>query len=372
MWWICCLVPLLAAEPETAPSEREERPAQRLAPDLSFLADVALAWFTADEPDQRGAHDPRRNGFTLQQLELAVSDAVDPYLRFDANIVFSEFGVEVEEVYATTLALPLASQLRAGQFLTRFGRTNATHPHAWHFVDQPLAVGRVFGGEGNRGVGVEASVLLPLPWFAEVLVSETHPGGEATARSFSGVGVRSPLDLQTTVAVEQYHALGADVGVSWGLSWASGPNATGRHNRSEVYGADLFVKYRRPAGGGAELGLETEWLYRRRQVPEDVLSDLNGFTQVSWRLSRRWGLAARHELGTAAWDLSGVAVVDPLDPEWTGTRQRWSTAVTFWPTEFSRIRLQGASDLAPWEDAPVFAAFLALEFAVGAHGAHTY
>ena len=55
---------------------------------------------------------------------------VDPYFRFDSNLVFSQFGVEIEEAYATTLDLPANLQVRAGQFLTRFGRINATHPHA--------------------------------------------------------------------------------------------------------------------------------------------------------------------------------------------------------------------------------------------------
>ncbi|MFN7143585.1 MAG: zinc-regulated TonB-dependent outer membrane receptor, partial [Myxococcota bacterium] len=79
---------------------------QSLNPDIAFIGDIAFAYFTADEPLQMGGHDPTANGFTLQQLELSVSKSVDPYFRFDSNIVFSLEGVEVEEVYATTLALP--------------------------------------------------------------------------------------------------------------------------------------------------------------------------------------------------------------------------------------------------------------------------
>ncbi len=156
--------------------------------DLSFILDAALAAFSSKEPLQQGDHDPTHNGFNFQQLELSVRSVVDPYLRFDSNIVFRPEGVEIEEAYVTTLDLPANLQVRAGQFLTRFGRLNNTHPHAWDFVDQPFAFSRVFGGEGNRGLGVEASWLTPLPWYVELVGSATDAHGEGTARSFLGRG----------------------------------------------------------------------------------------------------------------------------------------------------------------------------------------
>jgi hypothetical protein len=347
-----------------------------LNPDIALIGDFAAAVFTADEPMMSGAHDPTANGFNLQQLELTMSEAVDPYFRFDANIVFSLFGVEIEEAFATTTGLPGGLQVRVGQFLTRFGRINPTHPHSWAFVDQPFAVGRIFGGEGNRGLGVEGSILLPLPWYVEAVVSQTTADGAATARSFYGgdnLGVDRIGDLQTTAALKQFHALSDDWSLLWGLSFASGPNASGRDNRTEVYGGDIFVKYR-PVGQGShqEVSLHSEWMHRRRQIPDDVLADLSGFTQLSWRFAQRWDVAGRYELGTAATDLSGALTVDPLDPEWSRERQRIALASTFSPTEFSRLRLQGEADLPGWQLQREYAAFLAAEFSIGAHGAHNF
>ncbi len=349
---------------------------QSLNPDISFIADVALGWFSTKEPLQTGGHDPKKTGFTLQQLELAVGSSVDPYFRFDANIVFSQFGVEIEEVYATTLALPGRFQLRLGQFLTRFGRINPTHPHAWHFVDQPFIIGRVFGGEGNRGLGVEGSWLAPLPWYVELVGSVTDAAGEATARSFYGpddLGVRSPLDVQSTAALKQFFPFSDDWSLLVGLSAATGPNPTGRWNRSDVYGGDLYLKYRPTAFASQTIvSLQAEWLYRRRQVPGDVLHDHGGYAYLFWRFAQRWGTALRYELGSPSRRADGSIATDALDPLWRQSRQRISANLTFWPSEFSRVRLQGSSDVPGWQPRPTWAALLAFEFAVGAHGAHAF
>ncbi|RKH28376.1 zinc-regulated TonB-dependent outer membrane receptor [Corallococcus praedator] len=343
---------------------------------LSFILDLAVAAFSSKEPLQGGAHDPTQNGFNLQQLELSIGSVVDPYFRFDSNIVFSQFGVEIEEAYVTTLDLPANLQVRAGQFLTRFGRLNSTHPHAWDFVDQPFVMSRVFGAEGNRGLGVEGSWLTPLPWYVEVIGSATDAKGEATARSFFGSSnerVLSPLDFQLTGAVKQFFPLSDDLSLLWGLSAATGPNPTGYRNHTSVYGTDVYLKFRPITEASAQqLVLQAEVLYRRRQAPEDLLSDWGGYAQTVWRFSNRWATGVRYEFGTPAKTQEGRVANDPLDPEWIADRQRITAAVTFWPTEFSRLRLQAATDRVGWRATPDYSAFLALEVVTGAHGAHAF
>jgi hypothetical protein len=344
--------------------------------ELSFILDAALAAFTAEKPLQGGAHDPLANGFTFQQLELSVGTAVDPYFRFDGNIVFSQFGVEVEEAYATSTSLPGNLQLRAGQFLTRFGRLNNTHPHSWDFADQPFTHSRLFGGEGNRGLGMELSWLTPLPWFVEVLGSFTDAAGEATARSFFGAeGSRlaSPFDFQFTGALKQFFPLSDDLSLMWGLSAATGPNPTGYRNRTDVWGTDVYLKYRPLKGTGFTfVAFQGELFHRRRQVPENLLSDWNGYGQVVWRFDQRWATGARYEFGAPALGLDGRLAEDPLDPDWNTLRQRVSANLTFWPTEFSRVRLQAATDAAGWREQPDYSVFLSMEVVMGAHGAHAF
>ena len=359
------------AAAETPPPAQPTGALAILSPDLSIILDVAGAWFSDQDHLQTGGHDPIRTGFTLQQVELAAGKAVDPYFRFDANLVFTPEGVEVEEAYATTLALPHNLQVRAGEMFTRFGRLNSIHPHAWDFADQPFAIGRVFGPDGYHGPGVEVSYLTPLPWFVEVVASATDAHGEETARSFLGdadVAIETPLDVLATGAVKQFIELGPDLSLLTGVSIASGPNATGPDKRTNIAGGDLFLKWR-PISYASDkmVALQSEWFYRRRQVPGTILVDTSGYAYVVAQLAKRWGVGARWELGTPADEAGG----DDLDPMWTDTRQRFSTDVTFRPTEFSRLRLQGSVDRPGWRD-PIWAGFLALEVSAGAHGAHRY
>lgn len=347
--------------------QRAGRFLQRMNPQIALIADVALAVFS-DSPQPLGAHDPQKTGFNLQQLELSLSAEVDPYFRFDANIVFSKFGVELEEAYGTTLGLPWNLQARVGQLLQRFGRVNASHPHAWLFVDQPLVLGKFFGGEGLRGLALEVSWLTPLPWYVELIASVAEAGGASSARSFFGaddLGVADLGDFLYVVALKQFFALSDNWSLAWGVSAAFGPNATGRDNDSAVIGSDLYLKYRPiDRASYTTISLEVEWLYRTRQVPLDLLRDSGLYAQLFYRFAKRWATAARYEY------VSGV-IGDALDPEWVSTRQRASANITFWPTEFSRLRAQYAYDhraLAQHSHA----ALLAIELVVGAHGAHKF
>jgi hypothetical protein len=269
-------------------------------------------------------------------------------------------------------------QARFGQFLTRFGRFNPTHLHAWEFVDQPFIIGRFMGSEGNRGLGAEASYLAPLPWYVEVIGSVTDASGEATARSFFGpedLPVASPLDFQFTGAVKQFWDLADDLSLLVGVSAANGPNPTGYRARTDLYGVDVYLKYRPlTQGDPTVLSFQSEWLYRRRQIPDDVLADFGGYATVFWKFAPTWSVAGRYEFGSPALLRDGQTAgeLDYLDPEWTGNRHRVSANATWWMTEFSRVRLQLSADYPEFRPDPTYAAFLAFEVAIGAHGAHKF
>src|SRR5688572_12751883 len=95
------------------------------------LIDVSLdglfAVGTSTEQDdsiqelQAGGHDPHKRGFTIQNVELSLQAAVDPYLTAAAHIVYfidaeGESQFELEEAFAFTNGLPAGLQLKGGQF----------------------------------------------------------------------------------------------------------------------------------------------------------------------------------------------------------------------------------------------------------------
>jgi hypothetical protein len=349
---------------------------QSLNPDISLIADFAAAAFSNDQHLESGAHDPVHNGFNLQALEFSLAAAVDPYLRFDSHISFDLGGLDVEEAYGTTLGLPFRLQARLGQFLNRFGRLNASHPHTWNFSDQPFALGRVFGAEGNKGLGVELSWLTPLPWYVELVGSAMMADGADTSRSFLADQertVRGPKDLEYLTAAKQFFPLSENWSLAWGISGAFGPNPSGPSNRSAIYGSDVYLKYRPiTAESSTIVSLTSEWYYRRRQLPGDIVHDVSSYSELFWRFAQRWATAARYEYGSAPFFVNGRRYdADPLDPAWTRSRQRVALALTHYPSEFSRFRLQVSRDMPAWSQA-TWAGFLTAELAIGAHGAHAF
>ena len=157
---------------------------------LSLDALVAAGWSSAEDVEalQPGGHDPKQRGFTVQNLELTLDGKVDPYFRGQANLVLQidpagGTTLEAEEAYLETVALPWNLQVKAGHYFTEFGRLNATHPHTWDFVDQPLINGRLFGEDGLRNPGARVSWLAPTPFYSELFLGLQNSQG-ATAYSF--------------------------------------------------------------------------------------------------------------------------------------------------------------------------------------------
>jgi hypothetical protein len=59
-----------------------------------------------------------------------------------------EWESEWEEAFLKLKDIPGGFELRGGRMLSRFGRHNAKHLHAWDFADMPLVWGRFLGDDG--------------------------------------------------------------------------------------------------------------------------------------------------------------------------------------------------------------------------------
>ena len=370
---------------------------------ISFDALMDAGGSTAADPSaqlQLGDHDPSKNGFSLRNAEISLDGAVDPYFKGFANIVLkldnnNQTSIELEEAYAQSTSLPANLQLKAGQFFANFGRQNPQHPHTWAFVDQPIILGRAFGPDGLRSIAAQLSWLLPTPFYTEVFLGVLDGQG-GTSFSFRNQGdpdslgvnrfhgratmdrnLRGPGDLVFTPRIASSFELSDQQTLVVGASAALGPNDTGPHTRTEIYGVDAYWKWK-PAHADAGfpfVSWQTELLYRRFEagadataitpLPNETLHDWGFYSQVLWGIRPRWVAGLRGEYAT------GSNALDDPNEVFRGERTRVSPALTFYPSEFSKLRLQYNYDHGALFGSE-HSLWLQMEFLLGAHGAHKF
>ncbi|MEA2707354.1 MAG: hypothetical protein QOH22_2142, partial [Gemmatimonadaceae bacterium] len=307
--------------------------------------------------------------------------------KLDKN---GETGVELEEAYVLTTALPANLQLKVGQFFAEFGRQNPQHPHSWAFVDEPLVLNRMFGPEGLRSQGLRLSWLLPTSFYTEALLTVANATG-GTASSFRSPDspeihggvindrlVDRPADLLLVPRLNTSFDLTETQTVVLGVSAAFGPNNSGPSARSEVYGVDGYWKWKPAAAqaGFPFLSLQSEAMWRRYDaaqrvsvddpavtLPSETLKDHGAYAQVLWGIKPRIVAGFRGEFASG----------DPgaFQSEVRRDRTRFSPNFTWYPTEFSKFRAQYNYDHRNGigNDHSLWFQF---EFLLGAHAAHKF
>jgi hypothetical protein len=301
-----------------------------------------------------------------------------------------ETVVELEEAFATSTSLPWGLQLKAGHYFTEFGRHNPQHPHFWQFVDAPVVNARLFGPDGMRGTGARLSWLAPLPFSLELLGGVQNARGE-TMGSFLGTDeeeppagafvereVRALEDLVWTTRAAASFDVTEELPVLFGASTAWGPSGASSGRDTRFWGADFTAKWRPLENdhGFPFVALQAEWVGRRLGFdsflaegpgglvtvePGGRLSDDGWYAQAVWGFARNWTLGLRHDrVRGPENDVPGL-----------DDRNRWSCALTFYTSEFAKVRLQVNRDRssALCHDTSVW---LQLEFNLGTHGAHKF
>lgn len=371
---------------------------------------------------QGGGHDPRQRGFTLQNVELSLLGAVDPYMIGEAHVIYfldtdGESQFEIEEAFLTSQMLPFGLErhgfeVEAGHFFTEFGRINPRHPHQWDWQDAPIINARLFGEDGMRAPGVRIGWLAPLPWFSELHVGMQNAAGE-TMVSFLGndaVFGERPVggfpsrgrevdgldDLVYLVRWVNGFDLSDSLSAQWGLSGLFGPNGTGNDGRTRIYGTDLVVKWQSVDSdrGWPHLIWKTEFMYRDygtdnfagclELVPDcqpvfiesTSLRDWGLYSQLLWGFKRGWSAGIRYGYATSDgddFDRESDSLVSTRKDPLRSTRHRISPLVMFQPSEFSRLRLQYNYDRVTYLDTRNnHTAWAGVEFLFGSHAAHRY
>jgi hypothetical protein len=147
---------------------------QAVRSDISLILDCSyLHRNIADEENslfrpgfpELGEHADMRDGFNLNYAEITFYSVVDPYFELFAICHLSPEHTHLEEAYWLTKRLPGGLQLKAGKFLSSFGRINELHTHYWDFADRPLVHQALFGAEGLNEIGARVTWVAPLETY---------------------------------------------------------------------------------------------------------------------------------------------------------------------------------------------------------------
>ncbi|MEW6145627.1 MAG: hypothetical protein AB1598_11475 [Thermodesulfobacteriota bacterium] len=364
--------------------------AQAINPEISVVGIFAAAYYSLNDPVVFAEIDPQNTGVNVQEIEIGFQAVVDPYFRFDSFFPITNEGIEIEESYGTTLfSLPLNSQFRVGTMRAKFGRINQIHRHNQNFVTLPI-VAAEFLGEHLNPTSIEANFLVPVPWYMELSASGGSPDVETQTfqRSPDANNIGNLLYI---FHMANFFEVSDSLGVNLGASFATGSNASGPDERSNLYGADLFAKYR-PLRDNPyqEFSVQSEFMWRQAETPEEELEDYGFYAEAIYRFAKRWNTGVRFDLtdtntpvteedeGGEVIEQAGISQVARQEEEeeegmlgLLGRAYRISPMLTFSPSEFSRIKLE--YDYLNQNYGPdQHAVFLQFLYAIGAHGAHPY
>jgi len=324
---------------------------------LSFNPDIGVIGDFQSSYTSRGK---KNFDFYLNETEVSLQAAVDPYVRADFFLTFGrdpetgKYGAAVEEGYLTTLSLPAKLQLKVGKFRQAIGRINPVHPHALPFIDMPNAYVNYFGEEGLNDEGASLSWLLPNKKFYQELVFQLTSGYTEAPAFF-----RSPSNRFIYLGhLKNFFTLSDDATFELGLTGIAGPNDSAR--TTNIASADFTYKWKPvKLNTYQSLTWQSEFYYSTAGMPDGKPKKSFGlYSFIQYQLAKRWFLTGRYDYAQKPYDKSIVENAFSLTAGW-------------YATEFSKMEFEAkgtGNNVGP----SLFQAWLRWIFVIGAHGAHQY
>lgn len=358
-------------------------------------------------------HGGLEQGFNLRELEITLSGSVDSYFDASASVGLSQSSSEIEEAWLRSRSLPYGLTLKAGKFLSAIGYHNEKHLHNWDFADQNLAYLSLFGEHGLSDNGVQISWLAPSVTYL-LIGAELLQGSdlEQFGNRLDGAELVTEINEEFSLSLAEedlrlsqksapllttgYIRLAPDLGTRQALQLGA---SVSRHANQQAFHeetSDAFISqgsaylygiqavYKRFAGsahGKGALSLQAEafhfdssqtatWHSDAVQIGMPLsLRQQAAYLQGSWGFAPRWQVALRHAVSGLQAEIVENGVREKITP----SRQN-SAALTWQPTEFSKLRLQfNHNNISSAAGRDSFRQImLQYNLSLGAHGAHTF
>jgi hypothetical protein len=247
---------------------------------------------------------------------------------------------------------------------------------------------QMFGAEGLRSQGVRLSWLAPTSFYTEAMITVANSAGgslysfrsDESSEIHGGVAlpreVRSFKDMLIVPRISSSVDIGDQQTIVGGLSAAFGPNNSGPDANTQIYGADVYWKWKSltAAQGFPFFSIQAEAMMRSydaavrtaedgTKYPGETLKDHGGYVQALWGIKPRIVAGIRGDYVNG----DDAAFVSDVRSE----RTRISPNFTWYPTEFSKLRLQYNFDHRPMLR-DEHSLWLQFEFIMGAHAAHKF
>ncbi len=233
--------------------------------------------------------------FNFRSAEIGLAASVDPFARMYGFINGTSDGVEVDEAAAVTTSLPWNLTAKGGRFLADFGRFPKIHEHELPFVNQPLAIERMVGGE-TRADGAELNYLFPTQFFLRATVGGYNQIGEENdqvdnnkSRSWSRFTYLGRLNTYFDLSDNHNIELGTSMAYTPSIRLAG--NADGGDRM--LNGIDFTYRFQ-PLASTVYQGLTIGWeFFHNSQVFASDSSAkrqqaYGGYSYVELKLNKNW------------------------------------------------------------------------------------
>jgi hypothetical protein len=320
-----------------------------LNPDIAVIGD-----FLGAAGNPAGRPTP---ALEMHESELALQAILDPYARADFFISFGEQGVNLEEGFITFPAVPGGFQLRVGKMRAAFGKVNTLHNHVLPWTDRPLVTQNLVGGEdGINDAGFALSRIIPAPkgLFLEGTAQIFRGDSDDLFHSYH----RS--DVSTVGHLRAYRDITESTNLDLGASYSRGHSTIGPDVIDQLYGIDATLRWKplRRAIYHSFVG-RSEFIWSRISQPTGVTTPFGYYVSGDYQFARRWFAGGRFDRSQR---LNNLA----LQQDAGG-----SLVLTYWPSEFSQIRVQ-LRRTAYGANLTANQILFQFQFSIGAHGAHPF